>query len=169
MISLVRHLLPILRKPARVVGTTCTERMCKCIYCKLHFDRCWLLQKYKFHHRVSRGLYNCHPQVPRASELHVADFSERIWEATKEQIRNKLFTRKFEELSAMRESCVAKGQIKALNRSKDIREEKDPYILYLYNCKLLRIWLIHSYWSTHIYIITVLVKVPVTISHSCLS
>lgn len=169
MISLARHLLPILRKPARVVGTTRTEQMCKCIYCKLHFDRCWLLWKYKFHHRVSRGLYNCHPQVPRTSDLHVAVFSERIWEATEEQIRSKQFTRKCEELSAMRKSCVAKGQIKALNRSKDIREEKDPCMLYLYNCKLLRIWFIHSYWSTQIYIITVLVKVPVTISHSCLS
>lgn len=34
MISLARHLLPILCKPTRVVGTTCTEQMCKCIYCK---------------------------------------------------------------------------------------------------------------------------------------
>lgn len=103
--------------------------MCKCIYCKLHFDRCWLLQKYKFHHRVSIGLYNCHslPSNLHECQTYILQFSASVYERLpKEQIRNQLCNVKkgTEDQSAVRKICVAEGQIKA-------RGKRIPHLAFL--------------------------------------
>lgn len=122
--------------------------MCKCIYCKLHFDRCWLLQKYKFHHRVSIGLYNCHslPSNLHECQTYILQFSVSVYERLpKEQIRNQLCNVKkgTENQSAVRKICVAEGQIKA-------RGKTDFCILRFCNIKLLGTVFIPSLWSTPI-------------------
>lgn len=120
--------------------------MCKCIYCKLHFDRCWLLQKYKFHHRVSIGLYNCHslPSNLHECQTYILQFSVSVYERLpKEQIRNQLCNVKKRD---WRPVC-SEENLRSW-RANQSKRKTDFSILHFCNIKLLGTVFIPSLWST---------------------